>query len=126
MYSIMHNILYTVSVLGQDKGYTVKYAPSPEGVPKSSYGYIIQYIMQHTIHYIVLYTINDTLCTLYCTVYIILYIINFAHFKVVGLFFFSHKYHPSCLLNIVILTPMYTVQYTVMYSIPNNLPYSSL
>ena len=24
----------TVSVLGQDKGYTTKYTPSPEGVPK--------------------------------------------------------------------------------------------
>ena len=25
---------YTVSVLGQDKGYTVKYNPLPEGVPE--------------------------------------------------------------------------------------------
>ena len=25
---------YTVSVLGRDEGYTVKYTPSPEGVPE--------------------------------------------------------------------------------------------
>ena len=28
------NIKYFVSVLGRDEGYTVKYTPSPEGVPK--------------------------------------------------------------------------------------------
>ena len=27
-------ILNTVSVLGQDEGYLVKYTPSPEGVPE--------------------------------------------------------------------------------------------
>ena len=26
----------TVSVLGQDEGYTVKYGPSPEGAPKGA------------------------------------------------------------------------------------------
>ena len=53
--------------------------------------------------------------SLYLVQVVILYIINYAHFKEVGLFFSPHKYHPSCLLDIVILTPMYTVQYTVMY-----------
>ena len=32
---IMHNSLnWSVSVLGRDKGYTVKYNPLPEGVPE--------------------------------------------------------------------------------------------
>ena len=30
----MWGTLYTVSVLGRDEGYTVKYDPSPEGVPE--------------------------------------------------------------------------------------------
>ena len=29
-----HYGLYHVSVLGQEEGYTVKYTPPPEGVPK--------------------------------------------------------------------------------------------
>ena len=29
-------ILYTVSVLGQEEGYTVKYTPLPEGVPEGT------------------------------------------------------------------------------------------
>ena len=29
----------TVSVLGQDKGYTVKYTPSPKGVPEGEGGW---------------------------------------------------------------------------------------
>ena len=28
---------YTVSVLGQEEGYTVKYTPPPEGVPEGVY-----------------------------------------------------------------------------------------
>ena len=28
------NLEYTVSVLGREEGYTVKYTPSPEGVPE--------------------------------------------------------------------------------------------
>ena len=44
-------------------------------------------LIQCTVHYIILYTINDTLFTLYFTIYIILYIINYAHSKVVGIFF---------------------------------------
>ena len=27
-------VMYTVSVLGQEEGYMVKYTPSPEGVPE--------------------------------------------------------------------------------------------
>ena len=35
---------HIVSVLGRDKGYTVKYNPLPEGVPKSSSQVVIRTI----------------------------------------------------------------------------------
>ena len=34
MFQAVDTQLNTVSVLGQDKGYTVKYNPLPEGVPE--------------------------------------------------------------------------------------------
>ena len=34
MFLDMATNIYTVSVLGQDEGYTVKYTPPPEGVPE--------------------------------------------------------------------------------------------
>ena len=32
----LHNVVYTVSVLGWEEGYTVKYTPPSEGVPKGT------------------------------------------------------------------------------------------
>ena len=37
------DIVDTVSILGRDKGYTVKYTPSPEGVPKGQGVYLTVY-----------------------------------------------------------------------------------
>ena len=33
-WKIFVQTVHTVSILGRDEGYTVKYTPSPEGVPK--------------------------------------------------------------------------------------------
>ena len=36
--------MYTVSVLGRDKGYTFKYNPLPEGTPKGKGLYLTVYL----------------------------------------------------------------------------------
>ena len=35
VYNIQHTEKYTVSVLGREEGYMVKYTPPPEGVPRA-------------------------------------------------------------------------------------------
>ena len=44
LHSSSHTALYyTVSKLGQEEGYTVKYTPSPEGVPVGEGGCVTVY-----------------------------------------------------------------------------------
>ena len=34
--TIYHNLINFLSLIGQDKGYTVKYSPSSEGIPEGT------------------------------------------------------------------------------------------